>query len=209
MSTSNSRWAISRWLSMTLMLALVALPACEGGGGNDWDYGTNDPNYYVALGDSITENGYPSVLAGLLGARVDDDGHGGYISEEGIGVARSALSRSPGTALILYGANDCIHGLDESDTVANLRTIVEMAKGQMTRPVIANVMPMIDGHEIFNPAVDRLNPLLEAMASEEGITVVDLHTIFDLHHEYFNADGLHPNSAGTAAIAQAFYDALQ
>lgn len=201
---------VSRSVLLAGLLAVMGLlyAGCEGDDGVDWDYGTNDPNLYVAVGDSITAGGYPSYLSAMIGKSVLDYGRSGYTAGEAVSVARSALSKNPGTMLILLGANDCIQGVDSGTTVDRIRTIVQESKAHMTRPVVANVMPMTESHAAFDGRVDRLNPLIETMASEEGITLVDLHSIFVADPSLVLSDGLHTGAAGDTAIAQAFADAL-
>jgi len=50
--------------------------------------------------------------------------------------------------------------------------------------------------------------MIRTMAGEEGASVADLEAAFGNRSEYLQADGLHPNAAGTALIAETFRGAL-
>ena len=54
---------------------------------------------------------------------------------------------------------------------------------------------------------DEVCPIVEEIADELGIPVVNLHTFTDGHPEWF-ADGLHPNEEGNQAIAEYIYDTV-
>jgi lysophospholipase L1-like esterase len=193
-------------------LAALLLAGCEdggGGSGNGGDFGNNDPNVYVAMGDSITAGGYPAVLAGMLGKPVINRGVGGAGSADGAARVQGILnSYKPGYLLILYGANDATHGHDPEATIGYLRSIIQTAKANKTVPVIGTLTPMSAEHAAYDAAASSLSAMIRAMAGEEKAAVADLESAFGGRSEYLEADGLHPNAAGTALIAQTFYDAL-
>lgn len=208
-------------LATAFLICAVVLfvDGCEdddGGAGDGWDFGETDQSVVVAAGDSITAGGYgdsttryPTILAGLIGKTVVNQGYGGYMSGSGVSVVKSSLgSYNPGYVLIQYGANDIIMG-SQGSLISNLRAMVAEAKNNQTLPILGNLLPMTAGHEIFNGGVDSMNPQIEAMAREEGVTVVDLHSIFAGDLTLLSADGLHPNDAGNQKIAEAFASVLQ
>lgn len=201
-------------------LIMLALVSCEGGGGgiaDGHDFGDNDPNLYVAFGDSITEGYgldnyyecYPVRLAGMLGKTVANEGVGGNRSAEGFArVDRVLRSYKPGYLLILFGSNDLIHRWSQTYTIANLRAIIQAAKNNKTIPVIATVPPACKGYQFIAGDVVSLNILIREMADEEDVHVVDLEKELNGKPELFS-DGLHPNAEGHAIIAAAFNDVLR
>ena len=45
-------------------------------------------------------------------------------------------------------------------------------------------------------------------AAERGCTLLDIHALTAQHPEWFEKDGVHPDNAGAAAMAQAVRDVL-
>jgi lysophospholipase L1-like esterase len=189
--------------------------------------GPNNPNQYLAFGDSITRGdgstggGYPGRLQARLTA------HFGFANVRNRGAdatnSYEALERldrnmnNDAFALILYGTNDWnIPGCQDSPstcpTVENLRIVVQRVKAAGTLPFIATLTPA-------NPAVNgernlwiaTINGGIKAMGSQEGAFVVDLYQAFqnqggDLSR--FFADEIHPNDAGYDVMANGFFEAI-
>ncbi|OGV67363.1 MAG: hypothetical protein A2283_09140 [Lentisphaerae bacterium RIFOXYA12_FULL_48_11] len=195
-------------------ICVIGLSGCEDDG-DSHDFGTNDPNMIVAMGDSITalEGGntttYPAILASITGKTVANEGSGGATAGDGASKVHSVLNEyQPGYVLILYGANDVIRSMGSNNTIANLRSIISAAKNNKSVPVIATLTPMYYSHEIFDGSAKELNVLIRQMASEEGCKLVDLEDAFGNNTSYMKNDGLHPNDAGLSVIAEAFSGAL-
>ena len=192
-------------------VALALLAGCEGGGGgggaaSGHDFGQNDPNLYVAMGDSITAGGWPGILSAKLGSPVVNRGTPGAQSSRGAAEVSGTLSRyRPGYLLILYGANDAIHQLDPAGTEANLRAMIGAAQANNTIPIIGTVTPMYGDHSQFTASVDELNRHIRSVASATGTRVADLHKGFGGNMSLISADGLHPTPAGQDRIASIFY----
>ena len=58
----------------------------------------------------------------------------------------------------------------------------------------------------MKPRVLVLNDHIRSLAGELGLECVDLQAEFDPAADLHEADGLHPNDAGTQIIALAFAD---
>ena len=213
-----------RFAAALLAVGLVMVGCEDSGDSPSHDFGDNDPNLYVAMGDSITEGvdvtPYPFMLSEYLGKTVVNEGYGGEHAYEAVWRIDALLADyKPGYLLILYGANDLLHFVPDYDIVEDLRFLVMRAKESKTIPVIATLTPMVRSHSVFDGAVKSLNSRIREMAKEEGIKVVDLEAIFgdrdaDLdpyildENDYLQWDGLHPNEEGNRQMALAFLDAL-
>ncbi len=208
-------------IGVTCLAAMLLLggAGCESSGGGSKhdkasvDFGDNDPNVYVALGDSITGDinygvaPYPPRLAGMLGQTVINEGNGGETSGGGAGRVNSVLARhKPGYLLILYGANDLLHGRDQATTIGNLRYIIQAAKNNKTVPVISTLTPMTGNYDLWDSGEQRLSNAIRNLANEEGAWLVDAAAEFNHDPGYMSIDGLHPNDAGCQLLAHAFYD---
>ncbi len=183
--------------------------------GAGYDFGDNNPNLYLAVGDSITYGSasasYPDILSSMLGKPVINEGIRGERTRSGASRIGDELSAySPGFLLIMYGANDVVHQYSPDRVKEELRIIIQTAKENHTIPVIATITPHIAHRErIFNPLVKELNTRIRRLAKEEGIRLVELQNIFDQHPEYIGDDGLHPTDEGLSIIAAQFYDVLR
>jgi len=212
---------MSTLLAIPAGIALVLCLGCDsggggGGGGGGGDIGDNNKGVFVCIGDSITQGlcvpagaPYPARLAGLSGKTVINEGVCGERSGGGAGRVSGVLARhKPEGLLILYGANDAIGGADVESVIGNLRAIIQAAKANQTRAVIATVMPMYDSHAIFNGAVESYNPRIKQLAGEEGAKLVNLSAEFGNKRDLLQGDGLHPSDMGTQIIAQSFSERI-
>jgi len=197
--------------------------------------GTNQPNVYMAFGDSITNglgssdgNGYRVRLQNLLGpylgrAQVNNEGKDGTFSKDGANRIPGRLGRNrPAYTLIHYGTNDfndqsCQVGpIANCYTLDSLRSIVDQVKASQSLPVLATLIPT---NPAVNPSenlwINQINPGIKALAFQEGALLADLNAVFlaqggDLSR--FFADGplgdVHPNDLGYDLMAQGFFKAL-
>lgn len=180
------------------------------------DFGDNDPDIFVAIGDSITvgfpfvtwDESYPSRLQALLGRTVVNGGTGGARTHDGLEVINYFLRRfKPGYILIMYGANDVMER-PAHDIVNNLLTMAWIAKENKTFPIMATVTP-VDGPKIARMShILHLNEVIKSRAAEFDYPVADVATAFGLEGQYLLPDGLHPNSEGMEVIAQTFYQKI-
>ncbi|WP_051822456.1 SGNH/GDSL hydrolase family protein [Desulfonatronum thiodismutans] len=180
------------------------------------DFGDNDPNVILALGDSITEGTpfvgrsetYPAHLQAMLGRTVINAGVGGARSRDGVARINGLLRRyKPGYVLIMYGANDVMERSAEEIT-KNLLTIANTATENKTIPILATVTP-VDGPRIGRKNfILNLNEVITTKATESGYLVADTATAFGWEGQYLLSDGLHPNSAGMEILAQTYYEKI-
>lgn len=202
-----------KWLLILLLSAVMV--GCEDNN-SDHDFGNNNPDVYVAMGDSITSGlgyssvePYPAKLSAMLGKTVINKGHGGDLSSDGKSDVNSVLANyKPGYLLILYGVNDIIYSYGTDHIIANLRAIIQAAKANKTVPVIATLTPAFGSHAYMTGGINDLNASIRLMAAEEGVSVADLDSAFGWNSDYILSDGLHPNDEGNELIATTFFNVL-
>ena len=193
--------------------------------------GSNKPNVYLGLGDSITNGdgssdhlGYVLKLQNLLGphfgrAEVHAIGRQGDSSAETAEVTRQTLRWfDPAYTLILLGTNDwqdqtCQQqGPSACFTIDALRSIVEDVRDWDSLPVLATIIP---GNPARVPAgrnawFDEMNVKIKALAQEQRITLADLNADFkasgNLPGLFF--DDVHPNDAGYQVMARGWFKAI-
>lgn len=194
--------------------------------------GDNRPNVYMALGDSLTDgagssddNGYRVRLEAALrahfgAASVINEGVPGTDSHHGAHHGALALLRHrPAATLILLGANDWSEDPGRSRptaaTINSLRRLVRGVKAARSLPFLATLPPVNAGFDATVPPprndwVTRTNDRIRALARAEGAVLVDLHQAFlrQPPARRLFSDALHPNDAGYALIAEAFFSAI-
>ena len=205
-----------------LSLALVWGVGCEiggsgggNGGGDLGDIGSNNPDVYVALGDSTTDgnNGggdpYPPRVAALTGKTVYN------MAAQNESAAQSAAKvggiladKKPAAVMFMTGAVELINGRSVDDVIGSLRSIIQQCNANKSVPVMATLPPMLYSHSRFEGVVKELNKAIRSLASSEGTRLVDLESKFGDGTKYILDDGLHPNEEGNQLMADAFKDAL-
>jgi lysophospholipase L1-like esterase len=191
--------------------------------------GSNQPNVYMAFGDSLTagdgvsaSQAWPARLQGLLeghfgGAVVRNRGASGTNSYEALErLQRNIAGNEPAYTMILYGTNDwndpdCQDNPD-CFTVPNLRTVVRRVKAFQSLPFIATLPPV---NPALAPAgrndwIAAVNDRIRVMAREEGAFMVDLHATFmrqgNLPSLYL--DHIHFNPAGHDLASTVWFEAI-
>jgi lysophospholipase L1-like esterase len=126
-------------------------------------------------------------------------------------------SRQYSVALIMEGSNDLGERDDRlvSPAIDALRTMIRDAQSRNVRPYLATIPPM-------NPAacvpvcrglawslVSGFNDNVRALATSEGVTLVDVYQGFGGNFAMVGPDGLHPSAEGYAKIADLFFQSIK
>jgi lysophospholipase L1-like esterase len=180
----------------------------------------------VFIGDSITYN-WSQSWAGQQSAFVQNN----WLNVGVIGLTSSQIAAGfdayvvdlqPQVVHILAGTNDVYPGWQLSDTANNMQTMVEKAKKHHIAVVIGTIPPWGPGAlpEKADPSaqrferIDQLNQWLTQFAAEEGIQIVDYHSLLvEANGENYipalTVDGVHPSAAGYAVMTPYTEQAIQ
>jgi len=128
----------------------------------------------------------------------------------------------PQAVHILAGTNDVYPGWQLSDTANNMQTMVEKAKKHHIAVVIGTIPPWGPGAlpERADPSpqrfqrIDQLNQWLMQFAADEGIQIVDYHSLLvaangENYIPALTVDGVHPSAAGYAVMTPHTEQAIQ
>jgi lysophospholipase L1-like esterase len=193
--------------------------------------GENNPNLYLAVGDSITAGdgssdgqGFRLKLQSLLGAHfaraeVQARGRSGDSSAETAEVIRRTLrDHDPAYTLVLLGTNDwhdqtCqSFGPAECFTIESLRTIVEEVRDWRSLPVLATIPPANPAYSTAarDAFYDQTNVGIKALAREMSVTLADLNADFKAAGSLSGlfTDDVHPNDAGYQVLAEGWFKAV-
>jgi lysophospholipase L1-like esterase len=183
-------------------LLLVGLGAWVVFGGTDEV--TNYPpknTTIVAFGDSLVYgqgstkgNDFVSALASRIGRPIVNLGVPGNTTADGVARMKEVEKRDPGLVLLLLGGNDTLRRVDVPTTEANLRTLITTFQNKGAVVMFIGVRGGILGSE--------REDMYERVADEYGaIYVPDILDGILLRPELMH-DGIHPNDAGYAKIAE-------
>jgi acyl-CoA thioesterase I len=167
----------------------------------------------VALGDSITaglglkvEEAYPARLEALLAAKgiaveLANAGVSGDTAADGLD--RLAWSVPDGTdgVILALGANDMLRGLEPARTEAVLQAIVAGLKARNIQILLVGMKAGANYGETYRAGFDRIFPELAAMNGVDLYPFLLQTVAFD--PALNQGDGIHPNAAGAARIADA------
>lgn len=226
-----------RALCGTIALALaIAASGCKkdhSSAVDDLDpEGLNDPSIVVALGDSITFGvmdmgvetcddssrgsiGFTPPLAALSGKTVINAGICGEDSFGGVNRINNILHRfHPSVILIDYSPNDIDSG--PRGNVSNLRLMIDAALKNHTVPIIGTLVPSAGEHAGWEVYSEAVNPMILDLCSEMGVECADHHKAFEDDAGFqsspfalLSEDGLHPNHAGYALMADTWNKRLR
>jgi acyl-CoA thioesterase I len=166
----------------------------------------------LAFGDSLTagygipsDAAFPTRLADLLAkqgiaVRMVNGGVSGDTTADGLARLDWAMADHPEAVLLELGANDALRGIDPKLTYDNLDRILARLTASGAKVLLIGMLaPPNWGHE-YQQEFDAIYPRLAAKYH------VPLYPfILDgvaLDPKLVQADGLHPNVAGAALIAE-------
>lgn len=152
-------------------------------------------------------------------ARVLNFGVSGETAPEGLERLEEVLAARPAVALLEFGANDCYQGVPVEETrdalermilglkgagakilLAGWRTTADLFSRYEGDPDLAGLLPLAP--PAFNAQYVRaFNAMHAELAKAHGLPLIP-HILDPLGEDarYFQADAVHPNARGTAAL---------
>jgi acyl-CoA thioesterase I len=188
----------------------------------------SEPVKVACVGDSITQgagskgNPYPKQLQELLGEKwkVGNFGVGGrtlmdkgdhpYMSEKAY---KDALAMKPDVVIIMLGTNDTkpqnwkfkdTFVTDYTKLVASFQALESKPRIYVCRPC---PVPGKGNFGINEAGVQEQIPLIDKLAKDMGLGVIDMHAALDATPELL-PDRVHPNAAGAGKMAEAAFTVL-
>lgn len=218
-------------LSGFLLFILLALAACNGAPSKEAasaPSATNSPApakpvksvaKIVAFGDSLTagyglnvEDSYPSLLQKRLAAdgfdyEVVNAGISGDTSAGGVRRIDWSLEGDVKVVILELGANDILRGQPISELKKNLSTIIKRAKERGAQVLLAGM------EAPTNSGIDYrrwTHGAFSELAKEESVPLIPFFLDHVAGIQSLNqADGIHPNPAGTIIVADTVYQYLK
>lgn len=167
----------------------------------------------VVLGDSLSYGtgankgeDYPSLLAQKTGWKIINAGVPGETSAQGLERLPALLEHRPALLILELGGNDLLQHLPNSQTEANLKTVITRAKANHVQVALVAV-PEVNA---IRAAVGALNdhPLYEKVAEETNTPLVKEVFAEVLSDNNLKADYVHPNAQGYAIVSEQMYEKL-
>lgn len=206
-----------------LILALIAISsACSGSGDDsqpfnvaaaDWKARAVEAGPWVVMGSSSAagagavpaENGWAQVLKRELAPQVTsliNLAKGGTLTSDGLSIIDQALDHAPVLLLVSYPSNDTGVGYSLEETVQNILAIRSRALAQAVPVIVLSSQPRND----FSAAkLAKMTSIDAYLAIGVGPCFVDVRAPLaddaGWLAEQYSYDGVHPNNAGHALIA--------
>jgi lysophospholipase L1-like esterase len=214
-----------RILAITMALlasAAAAVPVGQGEGG-DWAWlahyraanqalaGKPDPRRVVFMGDSITEGWAKESFIGANHHFVGRGISGQTAAQMLVRFRADVIALKPAVVHIMGGTNDVAENQGpetQDETFGYIVSMVELARANHIRVVLASVPPAADfpWRKGLAPApkIRALNARLRAYAAHHGLAYADYWSAMATRDwamkPQYSGDGVHPNTAGYAAM---------
>jgi acyl-CoA thioesterase I len=172
----------------------------------------------VALGDSLTaglglpqDQGLVPQLQAWLVAQgqdvvLENAGVSGDTTAGGLARVEWALGSNPDALIVTLGGNDMLRGLDPAEARANLDGILQAAQARNLPVLLIGMKAPGNYGPDYKTAFDAMYPDL---ATQYGAGLVDsffapifTDTSQRLNPDLMQADGIHPNAKGVAAVVE-------
>ncbi|HXP12835.1 MAG TPA: arylesterase [Stellaceae bacterium] len=177
------------------------------------------PRRLLAFGDSLTagyglapEDAFPVKLQARLQAdgfkvTVANGGFSGDTTSGGLARVKWVLADHPQYALIEFGANDALRGLDPQLTRANLIKILDKMKSSGVRVLLIGMRAPANWGPDYEQAFNSIYPDL---AKQYGVPLYPFFLEGVAFDRTLNQpDGLHPNADGVDVIVRRIAPAVE
>ena len=157
----------------------------------------------ITAGSGISEReAYPYFLSELLGSPVINAGQGGDTSSDGLKrLDKDVLTYQPRLVIIEFGGNDFLRKLPLTQTVNNIRIMVERIQEKGAMVAIADVSSdMIMGS--YRRSYKKLAGQTQAIFISNLLKGI-------ITNPTLKSDSFHPNAEGHRIIAERIYQAVR
>ena len=194
------------------------------------------PGTIISFGDSLTEGcdvysgqcgwersssmGYQLELESLLqnshrNYEVQNFGRGGETARDGLKRIDSVIvelcNARAEYILLLEGTNDLLHGARGEDVKFYLSIMIDKSRAHGLVPLLATLPPDTEPDHRYKD-IPLMNEYIRDLASEKGVTLVDLYNKMNPYWDSFTpgcyGDNLHPNAGGFKAIGGIWFESL-
>lgn len=204
--------ALAAMLRIALIAVLLALAAC---GGKSREAPLPSGAKVLALGDSLTaphgvqpQEAWPTLLAQKTGWQVINGGISGNTSADALARLPALLDEhQPQLVLVSLGGNDMLRKQPQSQTIANLGRMIDMARAKGAKVVLlATPKPSLAG-AVFN----SLSPpdFYAEIAKDQKVPLIKDALPDVLSDTALKGDQLHPNAAGHARLGELIHADLK
>ena len=207
-----SRGGLQRRLRSALACLCIALAA---GCGKPKEAGLPAGSLVLALGDSLTAGygvapaeAWPALLASRTGWAVVNAGISGDTSAGALARLPALLElHRPALVMVTLGGNDMLRKVPQSQTIANLASILQLAKARGARVVlVATPQPSVAG-AVFRSL--SAAGFYASVAKETATPLIEDAIADVLSDPLMKGDPLHPNAAGHALLTKKLFDGLK
>lgn len=166
----------------------------------------------VALGDSLTagyglarEDAFTTRLeqrlqANGLNVEVVNAGVSGDTSKGGLARIDWSVPDGSGLVIVELGANDALRGISPAETAKNLDAIIARLRQRGIGVLLTGMLAPPNMGKIYGAAFNAIYPKL---AEKHGVELYPFFLDGVVADPKLNqADGIHPNAAGTAVIVE-------
>lgn len=173
----------------------------------------------VILGDSLTfgtgaaaGEDYASRLASNTGWNIVNAGVPGNTSSDGLARLTGLLAEHEAgeqkidLLIIELGGNDFLRRVPETETVNNLKSILNQAKANKIQTALIAIPEFSPFGAAFGNLSDH--PLYEKLAEETGTPLIEDVFSNVLAKNSLKADAIHPNAEGYRVVASELQNAL-
>ena len=156
--------------------------------------------YGLAAGDALPRQLQAALHARGVAVRIQNAGVSGDTTAGGRARLDWVLADRPGYAIVALGGNDALRAFDPAETWANLDSILAELKARGIKALLAGMLAPPNLGLEYGRAFDRLYP---ALAAQHGVMLYPFLLDGVAAEPALNqADGMHPNAAGVAIIAE-------
>ena len=194
-----------------IKVACIGDSITYGHGVTNWE----TENYPAVLQDLLGDKYYVGNY-GFIGACVNPNGDKPYTSQPAY---QKSLDLDADIIVLMLGTND-----SKAENWTDAATFVKAHKALLDTYFADGRQPKVyiglcaESFDIENPemeygiqpaVVDQIAKALQDAYASEDVEIIDIHSLTTAHPEWFTKDGVHPNTQGAKAIAEAVAEAIK